>query len=95
MSDLITGYLSRRGFMQGAGATGAAAANLSISWPYQTDPTPDSEPRPMRSPDNYPAHASSIVTPPVSVIALNRMGFGPRPGDIDDFMALGSTGSSA
>jgi uncharacterized protein (DUF1800 family) len=29
--------------------------------------------------------------PPAAVIALNRLGFGPRPGDIDDFNALAGT----
>jgi uncharacterized protein (DUF1800 family) len=91
MSDLITGYMSRRGFIQGVGAAGAAAASPSNPWSHQIDPTANDQPHPMRSPSNRPAHASSIVTPPVSVIALNRMGFGPRPGDLDDFMALGST----
>jgi uncharacterized protein (DUF1800 family) len=30
------------------------------------------------------------VLPPLAVIALNRMGFGPRPGDIEAFEKLGS-----
>lgn len=29
--------------------------------------------------------------PPLAIIALNRMGFGPRPGDIAAFQALGAT----
>ena len=29
--------------------------------------------------------------PPAAVIALNRMGFGPRPGDVEAFNALGAT----
>jgi len=32
--------------------------------------------------------------PPVAVIALNRMGFGPRPGDLELFESLGNTDSS-
>lgn len=31
------------------------------------------------------------TTPPISIIALNRMAFGPRPGDIAAFAALGDT----
>ena len=31
------------------------------------------------------------AVPYLSVVALNRMGFGPRPGDIADFQALGGT----
>ncbi|HEY3290513.1 MAG TPA: DUF1800 domain-containing protein, partial [Anaerolineae bacterium] len=38
------------------------------------------------------ADASLPALPPLGVIALNRLGFGPRPGDIDAFNALpGST----
>ncbi|MFN7962964.1 MAG: DUF1800 domain-containing protein [Thermoanaerobaculia bacterium] len=39
-----------------------------------------------------PGEASSTVTlPPLAVVALNRMAFGPRPGDIAAFNALGGT----
>ncbi len=34
---------------------------------------------------------SSQDLPPLGVLALNRMGFGPRPGDLDAFNSLGST----
>jgi hypothetical protein len=34
---------------------------------------------------------SSVSPPSLAVIALNRMGFGPRKGDIEAFNALGST----
>ncbi len=34
---------------------------------------------------------STLTTPSIGVIALNRMGFGPKPGDLDAFFALGST----
>src|SRR5829696_8434750 len=38
---------------------------------------------------------SSVVTtstlPSYAIIALNRMGYGPRPGDVAAFAALGST----
>ncbi len=38
------------------------------------------------------AGAKSLPTPPTAaVVALNRMGFGPRPGDIAAFNALGGT----
>ncbi len=35
--------------------------------------------------------AAPTAVPPLAVIALNRMGFGPRPGDIAAFNALGAT----
>src|SRR5258708_3333194 len=34
---------------------------------------------------------TSSLFPPVGVITLSRMGFGPRPGDLDAFQALGSS----
>jgi len=37
------------------------------------------------------AAESPLVPPPLAVLALNRMGFGPRPGDVAAFNALGST----
>jgi len=33
--------------------------------------------------------SSNLTKPPLAIIALNRMGFGPRPGDVDDFNSLG------
>ncbi len=47
----------------------------------------------MRSPSSGRSNtlSKSVEAPPsAAVIALNRMGFGPRPGDIDDFNALGA-----
>lgn len=43
----------------------------------------------MRSGANAMAAATQLETPPPEVIALNRMGFGPRPGDLAALMALG------
>ncbi len=46
-----------------------------------------------------PARAASAGTapslPPLGIIALNRMAFGPRPGDLDAFNALGGTPEAA
>ncbi|MCK5921995.1 MAG: DUF1800 domain-containing protein, partial [Methylococcales bacterium] len=41
-----------------------------------------------------PATNSQPPTVPLSIIALNRMGFGPRPGDIAAFNALGADDAS-
>ncbi len=45
----------------------------------------------MRSPENRRVVSATAAPPlpPLSTIALNRMGFGPRPGDVDAFNALG------
>lgn len=48
----------------------------------------------MRSPASTRSRSSRKAVeapPPAAVIALNRMGFGPRPGDIATFNALGAT----
>ncbi|MFK7802414.1 MAG: DUF1800 domain-containing protein [Anaerolineae bacterium] len=79
----------RRSFIKGAGltATAGAVASLSKQIPvFSADAV-------LNGPDKaYDIDAVSW-TPPlpsVSVIALNRMGFGPQPGDIADFNALGA-----
>ncbi|MGD9253679.1 MAG: DUF1800 family protein, partial [Holophagae bacterium] len=44
----------------------------------------------MRSPEAPRRIAKALPSPPLAaVIALNRMGFGPRPGDVTDFVSLG------
>ncbi|HAJ34490.1 MAG TPA: DUF1800 domain-containing protein [Chloroflexi bacterium] len=70
-------------------AAGAAAATLHPA-PVQAQ-APDSAAA-MRSPQRSLdlLAATSAETPTPEVIALNRMAFGPRPGDLDALMALGS-----
>jgi hypothetical protein len=38
-----------------------------------------------------PRQQSNMAIPSLGAIALNRMGFGPRPGDLDDFYLLGNS----
>jgi uncharacterized protein (DUF1800 family) len=46
----------------------------------------------MRRKDEPKVLSKALPAPPsAAVVALNRMGFGPRPGDIDAFNALGAT----
>ncbi len=47
--------------------------------------------RSMRRPGRKPPSKALPTPPPAAVIALNRLGFGPRPGDIGQFNNLGST----
>ncbi|HEU4328149.1 MAG TPA: DUF1800 domain-containing protein [Roseiflexaceae bacterium] len=71
--------VSRRRFLGSSAAAGAAAAvapQLSLA-------------QGLAQPAN-PAPAAA-GDPPLAVIALNRMGYGPRPGDIDAFLQLGGT----
>ncbi|MEM7798982.1 MAG: DUF1800 family protein, partial [Chloroflexota bacterium] len=51
----------------------------------------------LRAPSSYRSTLPTVSSndlPPVSVIALNRMGFGPKPNDVDEFEALGSSDSA-
>lgn len=85
--------LSRRGVL-GTALAGAAAG--LVAPPASTKAAPASHraealgPK-MRGTDRGPGFEKGATPPlpPVAVIALNRMGFGPRPGDIGAFLALG------
>ena len=70
--------LSRRRFLGGAAAAGTAA----VAAPHL--------PLPQSLAEAGQALAAAGDTP-LEVIALNRMGYGPRPGDIDAFQQLGGT----
>ncbi len=89
--------LSRRRLLRGVGlaaAVGAAAPLLSQPGAQAASPAQETTPPAMRSPRHarmWAAEASAPDLPPLAVIALNRMAFGPRPGDIAAFQALGST----
>lgn len=69
--------VSRRRFISTA-ASGMALAPLSAA----TLP-------PILAED--PAQQTAAVLPPLEIIALNRMGYGPRPGDVAAFRQLGAT----
>ena len=43
------------------------------------------------SPPLAAASSTAVTPPPLAVIVLNRAAFGPRPGDIEAFNALGAT----
>lgn len=86
--------LNRRDFLKLMGAfAGAAGASVAVT-----------ACAPEQAPVIDPTRAASVVAnptgippepvlPPVAlgIIALNRMGYGPRPGDLDAFNALGAT----
>ncbi len=86
--------LNRREFLKMSG-TLAGAAFLAALAPRRGDSAA------AGSADTFSTYLPLIVqesggggTPasaPLAVIALNRMAFGPRPGDIEAFQALGST----
>ena len=94
---------SRRLLLQGAGVLAASAAATVALTPSRAgaSPTPqDGQPVPAMRTIRYQtqsrsgAVAGKPALPSTAVIALNRMGFGPRLGDIAAFNALGSTDSA-
>jgi uncharacterized protein (DUF1800 family) len=62
---------------------------------YRPDPDPGPRAEPGPAPRPVPAALTPEGTlPPLGVIVFNRAAFGPRPGDIDAFQALGSDDES-
>lgn len=89
MTSPIQSKMSRRDFLK-LGGTLAASSLLAACAAEQTQtasPPPTTVPQ---IPQAVPPQEISLSVP-LAVAALNRMGFGPRPGDIDSFNALGST----
>ncbi|MBI5943933.1 MAG: DUF1800 domain-containing protein [Chloroflexi bacterium] len=80
--------ISRRDFLK-LGGTLAASSLLAACAAEQTQTAapPQIEPQ---IPQVVPPQEISLSVP-LAAAALNRMGFGPRPGDIDAFNALGAT----
>ncbi len=84
--------LTRRELLRGSAAVASTAALLS-TLPNTALAEGGGPAHAMRTPENARI-VDTTAAPPLpsaAVIALNRMGFGPRPGDIDAFNALGST----
>jgi uncharacterized protein (DUF1800 family) len=85
--------IERRKVFAGAGAVIFAAAVAHMASPQEVT-AEERRPAPaLRSP-HHPVTAAAGGPPPLpalAVVALNRMGFGPRPGDIAAFNALAGT----
>ncbi len=89
-SDLI---LSRRSFLQAASVTAISAAAISTQTEASPEATTVTENPLQEEPINPDFNLASAVTnteASVATIVLNRMGFGPRPGDREAFNALGA-----
>lgn len=80
---------SRREFLKLA-ATFAATSAAAACAPEAVPTTSPTQTVPTAVPTGVPPEP---ILPPVElgIIALNRLGFGPRPGDLEAFTALGST----
>lgn len=85
--------ISRRSLLKGAGIAAAAGATASILGPS----TPPAQ---AQGPDEFAVYLPCITgseltplspseVPPLEVIALNRMAYGPRPGDIERLQTMG------
>lgn len=84
---------NRRDFLKLAGvfaATSAAAACAPDSTPGPA-PAPTQTVPPVLPTGSAPQNASDLPPAPAALITLNRAAFGPRPGDIEAFQALGAT----
>lgn len=83
--------LSRRGLMRNAGIATLAGAALAAAASTQEAAAQTAPPPAMRSAAAvYQAAAGVEIAPGAEIVALNRMGFGPRPGDLAALMALGA-----
>jgi len=83
--------INRRDFLKLMGAFAGASAAISACAP-ELVPGPDPT-RTIAPPVNPTGVPPEPILPPVpmGIIALNRMGFGPRPGELEAFNALGAT----
>ena len=81
---------SRRDLLRGGAAVAAAGAASLALQPAVINAQPSPAVPAMRSGANVTAAAPQVATPPPEIIALHRMGFGPRPGDLAALMALGA-----
>ncbi len=87
--------LTRRKFMGSSvaiGAGGLAAVTLPASRQARADSPTFQSTRPMK-----PApviRGAGATAPPLAALVLNKAAFGPRPGDIDAFNALGGDDAS-
>ncbi len=89
MASQIRSKMSRRDFLKLGGTLAASSLVAASCAPKQT-PTALASQNEPQIPQAIPPQAMD-VTAPLAVIALNRMGFGPRPGDFENFNSLGTT----
>jgi uncharacterized protein (DUF1800 family) len=89
--DRIRSRIDRRDFLK---LMGTFAATSAVAAACAPDSTPTPEPTAVVQPPVIPTNApAGPVLPPIAlgIIALNRMGYGPRPGDLEQFNSLGAS----
>lgn len=82
--------LSRRDFLKLGGALAATSA-LAACAPGEENPITVPFETVTQNPVITPEALTSLPPVPMAILALNRLTFGIRPGDVDAFNALGST----
>ncbi len=82
--------ITRRDFLKLSGTL--AASSLLAACSNEQTPTATQSPVEPQIPQVITPPPEVVnLSVPLAVAVLNRMGFGPRPGDVDAFNALGST----
>ncbi|MCC7117772.1 MAG: DUF1800 family protein [Anaerolineales bacterium] len=81
--------LSRRDFLRFGGAL-ATTSLLAACTPQENTSAPQTDGQ-TQTPFNEPPQAPVNIEAPLAAIVLNRLAFGPRPGDVETFNALGAT----
>lgn len=86
-----TRRLTRRDFLKLSGALAATSA-LAACAPGEENPIaqPFGETTTLQDPVIEPEVQTALPPVPMAILALNRLTFGPRPGDVDAFNALGA-----
>jgi len=92
----VTEYsLTRRSLVMSSGIAATAALTSMLSAPAaapaQAQTEPDATPHMRVGPVHSAHQAAELALPALAIIALNRMGFGPRPGELAAFNALAAT----
>jgi len=83
--------LDRRNLIKTLGLGAAAAGTGVASAPEVAESAPLVGPAMRQERESARPTPALPAQPPISIIALNRMGFGPRPGDRAAFIALGGS----
>lgn len=87
--------ITRRRFLTTAGTVGASAAAGAAATAAALGGLPrpgqPAEPTPAPRATATAAPAAQLATPPLALIALNRLAYGPRQGDLAAFAQLGPT----
>jgi len=84
--------LSRRSILKMGGVLGTASIGAALPFRIaQADSPPP--PAPVCAPERWLTGRAidPLPLPPLEVIALDRLAFGPRPGDLQVFRSLGAT----